>query len=132
MSKYGFPELYSRFLSKSNLKDQNKRIHFRAFKYNESKITGRKEVSCFETQGLNIEDIKTKIIKKNNITAQQKEPIAQANFDKKIVDKINLEIDCNYNPERHINLVGWEQCKSKEDEIAICTYLAENSFLIVY
>jgi len=125
MSKYGEPEIYSRFLKKEWVKENNSRIHSNAF-IPDPKSTTRLEISCFETQMLSNREI-LQIAINNNITPNQRLPfghcsIAWSNF---LFDK--LQIDRNYIPERHIDIVGWEKYNGKEEIKCLAMQLAEIS-----
>jgi len=130
MSKYGEPEIYSRFLRKDWIKENNTKVHFKAFLPTENKTTHRFEVSCFETQLLDIEQIK-QIFRINNILPNNKPPIAHCSIPEKDFLSEKLSIDRNYEPERHVDLIGWEKYQSKEDRNEISSLLAEISSDII-
>lgn len=124
MSKYGNPEIYSRFLRADWLKESNSRVHSNAFNCSKNKNTERLEVSCFETQGLNTLQIQ-EIASTNNITLNMKPPVGCCSIQQTDFPFDKLEIDANYIPDRHIDLIKWENYPSKEDYKEITSLLAE-------
>lgn len=128
MSKYGTPEIYSRFLRKDWLRASNTFVHTNAFEPRLNKINERLEVSCFETQCLNSDDVKNIAIS-NNISLNNKLPIGFCSIlDYDFPFEI-ISFDKNYSPERHIDIIGWEN--SKIDQKVISTILADKASLII-
>lgn len=121
MSKYGTPEIYTRFLRKDWLKSKFPFIHYTAFMpdFRYSPL----ETSCYETQGLSIKEIE-KMCEELNIKPNNKKPVGQCSIYESEFPFSNIDIDKNYNPERHINLVGWEKHIDKSAKILIASELA--------
>jgi hypothetical protein len=133
MSKYGAPEIYTRFLREENIKENNSRIHWKAFKPDPNNESGRLEVSCYESQGLNKAQIK-KIAEINNITPNNKFPHGHCSIREIDFPLKDINIEKNYIPERHIDIIGWEKYSSKEESKAISALLAEISseLIVIY
>ena len=126
MSKYGNPEIYSRFLRNKWMKVNNTRIHPNAFQPRNHPQTEILEVSCYETQGLDVADIQ-KIHNDNNILLNRKPPMGHCSIPESKFPSNELSLDKNYSPDRHINFVGWEKYSSKEDRKELATQLAEEA-----
>jgi|GEM_PF-4042133 len=124
MSKYGSPEKYSRLLRSDWLKENNTRIHYNAFEPRKNKDDNRLEVSCFETQGISSNEVKDLALK-NEITLNGKLPVGFCSIEENDFPFDLINIDKNYNPERHIDLVGWTDNKLNQKEVA--TLLAEKA-----
>ncbi len=135
MSKYGEPEIYSRFLRNRWIKTKQARtvIHTNAFMPRKNSLTEREEVSCFETQNLDNNSIK-KISHENQILLNNKPPIGHCSILEQYFLWDKLSLDRNYIPERHIDIIGWESYPSKEDIKELASQLAEISSdnIIVY
>lgn len=126
MSKYGKPEIYSRFLRKDWVKYRNSRIHTRAYIPTENSKKSTLELSCYETQGLDVEGIQ-EIHRSNIIMLNRKSPMGHCSIQADNFPSDKLSLDKNYTPERHINIVGWEKHQSKEDRNLIAAQLAEEA-----
>lgn len=128
MSKYGKPEIYSRFLRNNWIKENNTRIHYSAFEPRKNIDSNRLEVSCFETQGISSNDVKYLALK-NDITLNGKLPVGFCCIEENDFPFNFLQINKNYIPERHIDLIGWKEDKLSQKEVA--TILAETASKII-
>ncbi len=126
MSEYGSPEEYARFLRKRFLKNNNTRVATDAFMPSFNEKNNRLEVSCFEVQGLNQSQI-IDIAVNNSISPNNKAPAAYSVIFENEFPKEKIQIDKNYNPLRHIDLIGWEKYNSKELQKQVAMELAEIS-----
>jgi hypothetical protein len=133
MSKYGKPEIYSRFLRHDWVKEQNTRIHHKAFMPSPNDNKNREEVSCFETQNLDNDAIR-QISRENQILPNNKPPVGHCSIIEQYFLWDKLSLDRNYIPERHIDIIGWEVYPSKEDIKELASQLAEISsdIIIIY
>ncbi|MBM2813802.1 MAG: hypothetical protein HW421_564 [Ignavibacteria bacterium] len=133
MSKYGTPEIYSRFLRENNLKDSNSRVHWKAFFPDTNEINQRLEVSCYETQCIDISEVK-EIASKNNVRPNKKFPHGHCSINESDFPADEIDIEKNYIPERHIDIIGWEGKPNFEDKKFVATILAEISSenIIIY
>ena len=128
MSKYGSPEVYSRFLRKDWLRASNTIVHTKAFEPRLNNETGRLEVSCFETQLLNTSEVEN-IARDNNILLNNKLPVGFCSILENDFPFDIILLDKNYIPDRHIDIVGWENNKLDQKEIS--TILADKASLII-
>jgi hypothetical protein len=126
MSIYGNPEIYARFLRNDWLRANNTRVHHKAYQPVRNIENDRSEVSCYETQGFSIEQI-CQIFRNYNITLNNKQPAGHCSILESDFPHNLLEIDRNYVPDRHIDIIGWEKYNSKEDIIELKTILAESA-----
>lgn len=139
MSKYGEPEEYSRFLRADWLSKSNTEVKLKAFLPRENLHTQRLEISCFETQNLDINSIKN-IFVDNNILLNNKPPFAHSTIKENNFIEIShnysiIKLDKNYIPDRHIDIIGWEEHKDDELKLkSIATDIAESSSkcIVVY
>ncbi len=123
MNIYGSPYQLARFLRKDGLREQGTRVHAAAFMPPEKLLSSRLEVSCFEVQGLNQDEV-FDIATVNNITLNRKPPIGYAVIHEHRFPTKLLSIDQNNQPPRHVDIIGWEKL-SKEDRIEAAARLAE-------
>jgi hypothetical protein len=133
MSKYGSPEQYSRFLRKDWLKKDNTRVHWKAYYPDQNNINSRLEVSCYETQNMNLKEI-IDIAEKNNIRPNSKFPLGHSTIIEKDFPINEVDIEKNYIPERHIDIIGWDRFPNYEDKKLIASLLAEKATndIIIY
>lgn len=115
MSNYGSPFELARFLRKDWLKTQNKQISSKAFMPRITLIESRMEISCFEIQGLNRNDV-FDIATINDIKLNHKPPVGYAVIPEHLFLSDNLELDHNDKPTRHVDIIGWEKYRDNEKE----------------
>lgn len=116
----------TRFLRKDWLKDDNTRVHANAFKPSLNNNVERLELSCFQTQELEIREVFA-LADDNNIKLNGKPPIGYCSIPNDIISSAKqmktVILDFDDTPPRHCNFIGWEGC-SKDDIMEISMLLA--------